>query len=196
MTTHSTTPLKEGVTTVMHSQHSTTPLALSDPKFTIIDEGIRISYPNSCILWIEEIHNPLLQDEYDKLSQEIAKKRNIEIVPEAINVYHGTTEKAAASICEYGFDPTYNKRNAYGIGSYFAKNASYSKDYAPPRSGDAISFMFVCKILLGNSGKYGSSHKINTATHDSSTDPSNSIYVTPYRYGAIPQYLVAFYKSV
>ncbi len=172
----------------------TTTIALSNPKFDIIDAGIRQSYPNSCILWIEEINNPMLNEEYIKQKSSIENTRGCEC-KEIHNVYHGTNEQSSAQIIQYGFDPIYNKRNAYGIGSYFAKHASYSKDYAPPASNE-ISYMFLCKILIGNPGKYGSGHAIKMDIHDSSSDATQTIFVTPYRYGAIPQYLVAFHKTV
>jgi flavin-dependent thymidylate synthase len=35
---------------------------MSDKRYDKIEEGIRKSYPNSCILWIEEIINPELED--------------------------------------------------------------------------------------------------------------------------------------
>lgn len=172
---------------------STNYISLSDKMYNQIDTGIRTSYPNSCILWIEEIHNEYLENEYNKQKDTITTLRSTEC-KEILNVYHGTNEQSSAQIIQHGFDPSYNKRSAYGLGSYFAKNASYSKDYAPPASNE-VSFMFICKILLGNQGKYGSGKAIDTTVHDSSTDAGQTIFVTPYKYGAIPQYLVAFHKN-
>lgn len=172
---------------------STNYIPLSNKVYNEIDAGIRSSYPNSCILWIEEIHNEYLENEYNKQKEAITSLRGTECM-ELTNVYHGTNEQSSAQIIQHGFDPSYNKRSAYGLGSYFAKNASYSKDYAPPASNE-VSFMFICKILLGNQGKYGSGRPIDIKIHDSSTDGIQNIFVTPYKYGAIPQYLVAFHKN-
>ena len=113
-----------------------------------------------------------------------------------LQLYHGTKEEAAVAIIQDGFDPERNFRAAYGKGTYFAKNASYSRDYAPPAS-DQVSFMLICSVLLGEVGLYGSMKPIDTKVHDNAVDnlKSPSIYVTPYPYGAIPRFIVAFHRN-
>jgi hypothetical protein len=167
---------------------------MSDKRYDHIEEGIRKSYPNSCILWIEEIINPELEENYQKQKAEIETKRGKPC--RELELYHGTKEEAANNIIREGFDPERNSRAAYGKGSYFAKNASYSRDYAPPAS-DQISFMLICSVLVGEIGIYGSMKPIDTSKYDNSADnPKNpSIYVSPYQYGAIPRFIVAFHRN-
>jgi poly [ADP-ribose] polymerase 10/14/15 len=167
---------------------------MSDKRYDKIDEGIRKSYPNSCILWIEEITNPELEEKYNITQLEIEKKRGKPC--SKIDLYHGTREEYASSIIKYGFNSYANNRSAYGKGSYFAKNASYSRDYAPPAS-DQISFMLICSVLIGEIGSYRSNSIIDTLKHDNSVDniKKPSIYVTPYDYGAVPRFLVAFHRN-
>lgn len=167
---------------------------MSDKRYDRIEEGIRKSYPNSCILWIEEISNPELEELYQKQKAEIEAKRGKPC--KEIELYHGTKEEAANNIIREGFDPERNSRAAYGKGTYFAKNASYSRDYAPPAS-DQISFMLICSVLVGEICIYGSMKPIDTSKHDNAADnPKNpSIYVTPYQYGAIPLFIVAFHRN-
>ncbi len=167
---------------------------MSDKRYDKIEEGIRKSYPNSCILWIEEIINPELEELYQKQKAEIEKKRGKPC--RELELYHGTREEYSNSIIKNGFDPLANTRSAYGKGSYFAKNASYSRDYAPPAS-DQVSFMLICSVLIGETSVYTASKPIDTVKHDNSVDnPKNpSIYVTPYQYGAIPRFIVAFHRN-
>jgi Poly(ADP-ribose) polymerase catalytic domain len=167
---------------------------MSDKRYNKIEEGIRKSYPNSCILWIEEITNTELEESFQKQKAEIEVKRGKPC--KEMELYHGTKEDATNNIIHEGFDPERNYRAAYGKGSYFAKNASYSRDYAPPAS-DQISFMLICSVLVSEIGIYGSNKTIDTSKHDNSVDnPKNpSIYVTPYQYGAIPRFIVAFHRN-
>jgi hypothetical protein len=167
---------------------------MSDKRYVKIEEGIRKSYPNSCILWIEEIINPELEDLYKKQKSEIEAKR--EKPCNELQLYHGTREEYANSIIKNGFDPLANSRSAYGKGSYFAVNASYSREYAPPAS-DEVSFMLICSVLIGEIEVYGHNKPIDTLRHDNSVDNSKSpsIYVTPYQYGAIPRFIVAFHRN-
>jgi hypothetical protein len=167
---------------------------MSDKRYDKIEEGIRKSYPNSCILWVEEIVNPNLEEKYQAQKAEIETKRGRPCTE--LELYHGTREEYANSIIRDGFDPLANTRSAYGKGSYFAKNASYSRDYAPPAS-DEVSFMLICSVLVGEFTVYGGNQDINTALHDNSVDSvkSPSIYVTPYSGGAIPRFIVAFHRN-
>ena len=167
---------------------------MSDKHYDKIEEDIRKSYPNSCILWIEEIINPELEENFQKQKAEIEAKRGKPC--KELELYHGTREEYSNSIIKNGFDPLANARSAYGKGSYFAKNASYSRDYAPPAS-DQVSFMLICSVLVGEIAVYGPSKLIDTSKHDNSVDNSKSpsIYVTPYQYGAIPRFIVAFHRN-
>ncbi len=167
---------------------------MSDKRYDAIEAGIRKSYPNSCILWIEEIVNPTLEEDYKKQKADIEAKRGKPC--KELQLYHGTREEYANSIIKNGFDPLANSRSAYGKGSYFAANASYSRDYAPPAS-DEVSFMLICSVLVGETVVYGPNKPIDTSKHDNSVDNTKSpyIYVTPYASGAIPRFIVAFHRN-
>jgi hypothetical protein len=168
-------------------------VCMSDKRYDRIVEGIRKSYPNSCVLWIEEVINPTLEELYQNQKKEIETKRKKAC--NELELYHGSREEFINTICKKGFDPSVNSRSAYGKGTYFAKNASYSRDYAPP-SSDQVSFMLISSVLIGEVSLYGSGRRIDTLKHDNSVDniTSPSIYVTPYIYGAIPRFIVAFHR--
>jgi hypothetical protein len=167
---------------------------MSDSRYNIIEEDIRKSYPDSCILWIEEIINPILEEKYQTQKAEIEAKRGRPC--NELQLYHGTKENYAQYIIREGFNPNLNYRAAYGKGSYFAKNASYSREYAPPAS-DQVSFMLICSVLIGEIGLYGALKPIDTNLHDNAVDNIKNpcIYVTPYSYGAIPRFIVAFHRN-
>jgi hypothetical protein len=165
---------------------------MSDKRYNEIEAGILKSYPNACILFMEEITNPKLEEAYQKQKLEIETKRGKAC--KELLLYHGTREVFAENIIKYGFDPTINSRSAYGKGSYFALNASYSREFAPPASDD-VSFMLLCNVLVGELMVYGANIPIDTEKHDNSVNRLNNpdIYVTPYAAGAIPKFLVAFH---
>lgn len=173
---------------------TTTYIEMSDPRYDEISARIRKSYVNSCILWIEEVHNETLLSAYEAQKRDLVERRGETKVTE-VSVYHGTVDSVARIIIRDGFDPSANRRSLYGKGVYFARDASYSKDYAPPNADDGISYLLICDMLLGCVKTYGTNKTIDTTVHDNSMDLSGKIYVTPYAHGAIPRYLVAFYKN-
>ncbi len=167
---------------------------LSDKRFDQIAEGIRKSYANSCILWIEEIENTELEKLYQEQKKEIENKRGKAC--QELLLYHGTCERAAELIIRDGFNPELNHRAVFGKGTYFAKDAIYCRSFSPPAK-DNISFMLICSVLVGEIGRYGNMVSVNTAVHDNAVDSLTkpTIYVTPYPYGAIPRYLLAFHRD-
>lgn len=167
---------------------------VSDKRYAHIEERIHTSYPDSCVLWIEEIINPGLEEKYQKQKLEIENKRGQPCLE--LELFHGTNEQALNRIVYNGFDPRANKISAYGKGTYFAKYASYSKNYANPAK-DEVSFMLICSVLVGNCCKGTLNMNIDTNTYDNSVDDikNSTIYVTPYSAGAIPRFVVAFYRN-
>ena len=184
MASASSTPIK-------HKKY----VEMSEPLYDEILAGIRKSYQHSCVLWIEDVKNDTLEEKFNELKEQLIEIRGNGVVHEKA-VYHGTNELAARTIVQDGFDPSANKRSLYGKGSYFARDAGYSKNYAPPSGRHDVSYLLICSMLTGTEGKYGKDEEVDTKVHDHSVDPTRTIFVTPYRYGAVPRYLVAFYKSV
>ena len=174
------------------SHHTVRYVEMSEPIYNTISKRIRESYPQSCICWIEENINDRLQTAYAERKFEIAKRGDMN----EYHLFHGTSETAVNSIASGGFDPSYNKTSAYGIGTYFAKNASYSFSYMKPNKSD-ISFMFYCDVLLGTSCRGSASLVIDTNKYDSAVDNlvTPTIVVSPYADGALPRYIIAFHKS-
>lgn len=169
---------------------------MSNPEYDMISGLIRKSYPNSCILFIDQVVNPELEEKYKEQLETLKEKRGEENVKEEL-LFHGTNYENIDSIAFYGFDPTKNISSSYGKGTYFAKNASYSREYMKSKDSRGISYMIVAKVIIGKCHRYGSAQPIDTNTYDNSIDHTKDprIYVTPYQYGAYPKYVVAFHKN-
>jgi hypothetical protein len=65
-------------------------------------------------------------------------------------VFHGTAETSIDGILAQGFVREYNNTSAYGKGTYFARDASYSTSttYSKPNARNE-QFMFYVQILVG-----------------------------------------------
>ena len=167
---------------------------MSDKQFDKISARIRESYPNACILWIDEIHNRNLEQEHEDLYQTIISKRGADKVTKQ-ELFHGTAESNIKSIATDGFQVSYSKIAAFGKGTYFSKYANYSINYSTDGK-DKICYMFLCSVITGEPSVYGNMQEINKELHDNSVDSikSPTMYITPYDYGGIPKYIIAFYK--
>lgn len=170
-------------------------MSMSDKRFEEISQHVRQSYPNSCILWVDEIDNASLRDSYQLRKEAMIAERGEAVVKE-LTLFHGTSERAALQIAKGGFDVSFSKIAAYGLGTYFASAASMSMYYTKDNK-EKICFMLMNKVLLGTTAQYGSNAQINTKIHDNSVNVTlnPTIVVSPYNDGALPQYMIAFYRS-
>ena len=165
--------------------YATRYVEMSEKLYDEIASRVRESYPNSCIVWIEEVLNKGLRNEYEKQRAGGPERQ----------LFHGTHEDAIDSIAAVGFDPSYNRVSAYGIGTYFARDAVYSFSYMRP-GREQISYMFLADVFVGKSAlgraNYTIPEGVDTAVNNLD---SPSIFVTPHRYGAYPKYIIAFHKN-
>jgi poly [ADP-ribose] polymerase 10/14/15 len=163
---------------------------MSEPIYDTISKRIQESFPTSCICWIEENQNKFLLEAYEN------RKKTMSLTNE-VQWFHGTKEDNIEKIAQTGFDPAFNKTSAYGKGTYFAKNASYSQGYMIPNK-DGISFMFLCDVLMGRIAPTSRAGlDIDTTRYDSAVDNIKipTIVVTPYSDSAYPRYIIAFHKN-
>lgn len=170
-------------------------VSLSSKLYDEIALKIRNSYPNACILYIDEVINPELYDSYMNKKNELITLRGDLSITEKL-LFHGTSHKNINSIAAVGFLTCKNKVAAFGHGSYFSTMASYSKNYSVSYTDD-ISYMFLCDVIIGKFGIYGDYATINTDIHDNSVNSVHNptIYVTPYDAGAYPKYLIAYHRN-
>ncbi len=170
-------------------------IPLSDPDYDMICKRILESYPKACIVYAERVLAPHLESPFQSLKESLEAKRGSEKISTSF-LFHGTSEKAIQPIIEGGFDPHFNTKSAYGIGTYFSPMASMSSTYTKEKSRDDLSYMFLAEVIIGNKTTAGNSQIIDTNNFDISmnslSDPT--IYCTPYKDGAIPRFVVGFYK--
>uniref|UniRef100_A0A3B3ZTE3 Poly (ADP-ribose) polymerase family, member 12a n=1 Tax=Periophthalmus magnuspinnatus TaxID=409849 RepID=A0A3B3ZTE3_9GOBI len=115
------------------------------------------------------------------------------------HLFHGTDKSLVEAICEQNFDWRMCgvHGTAYGKGSYFARDASYSHKFA---AGPRSKVMFVALVLVGDYTK-GQSQYVRppakgrgTALYDSCvdhvTDPS--IFVIFEKHQIYPEYIIKY----
>ena len=169
---------------------SRTPIYMTDKRFDEISAKVRLSYPNACILFIDEVNNFELNEAYNNRKQQIVEKRN-EVTE--MQLFHGTHADLIDKIAQEGFDPKKSVVAAFGPGTYFATTAKYSFHYMKSTDRSGISYMFLADVLIGKKVFYH--HGI--ADFDNYVDNLNtpSIIVSPYHDGAFPRYVIAFHKN-
>ena len=145
---------------------------MSDTRYTDIESLIRKSYPEACILYIDEIINPCLEARFQKRRTTMKGVKSM---------FHGTKESTINQIITNGFDPLFNVRAVHGPGVYFAENAMYSSAYMFSSKPGDPTFMFLADVLVGETGK------------DNYHGPE--IMTTVHADGAFPRFLIAFHKG-
>ncbi|ELT89969.1 hypothetical protein CAPTEDRAFT_134960, partial [Capitella teleta] len=120
-------------------------------------------------------------------------------------LWHGTSHDTVNNICAQGFNRRYCGKNgtAYGAGSYFAVNASYSmsSSYSPP-GPSRLRYIFQARVVTGLSTQGYSGLRDPPAKHPSRShilfdsvcdNPDNpSIFVVFSDSAAYPEYIVVF----
>lgn len=165
----------------------TSPISLSSATYDDLLGQLRLSYPNVCVLFIDQINNTKIINSYINFND-----NHMDLHEEY--GWHGTKYENIVQIIEKGFEPGHNKRSAYGKGTYLAKNASYSKDYAPDDVTD-VSYLLYCKFAYKALIQGSCAKQIYPANAAVNNLKSPSIYVVPSANAVLPLYLVAFYKN-
>jgi len=121
-----------------------------------------------------------------------------------VELFHGTDRSSIENIANNGFLTRYSKVNAYGIGTYFARDYSYSRNYSINKSKIHGSQLFnsydtfiVAKVILGIPTITHSGKKTDISCFDYSCDnlKNPSIYSIPYDDAAYPEYAITFYSQ-
>ncbi|XP_007942118.1 protein mono-ADP-ribosyltransferase PARP14 [Orycteropus afer afer] len=152
---------------------------------------------------IERVQNPDLWNCYQ------AKKKSMDAKNSQTNneklLFHGTDAHSLPHVNQNGFNRSYAGKNAtaYGKGTYFAVNASYSASdiYSKPDSSGK-KYMYFVRVLTG---VYTRGHNTlivppsknpqdPTDLYDTVTDNTQNptIFVVFYDYQAYPEYLITF----
>lgn len=165
------------------------PIFMDNPDYDRLVKIVYASYPNACILMLDRIVNPELQARYEAARAAMGADANEK------QVYHGSRSGAIAAIAQEGFKAQLNRTSAYGLGSYFARDFAYSRNYSNT-DANGVSNMFFCNILAGKVCQSDPNQAI-PAAFDTGVDNVKrpSIYVVRDDAKALPVYLVRFHKT-
>lgn len=176
------------------------PLSKSAKEHNMIEKLFKRTMPQGKITSIQRIQNPSLWKVFQWQKDQMKERNGGKPVNQQY-LFHGTDESLIGAICEQNFDWRMCgvHGTAYGKGSYFARDASYSDRYARVR-GTPNKIMFVALVLVGEYTKGSSSYvrpppKGGSSTFydscvDSVSDPS--IYVIFEKQQIYPEYLINY----
>ena len=123
------------------------PVNSSSTEFSKVLSLMQRTMPNIRITKLERIQNEWLWTRYSQ-HRELIKKKNQGTAQE-LDLFHGTRSNPPDCIYtgEEGFDMRFSAKGMWGMGNYFAVNASYSHGYAYSTGG--ARQMFLVKVLVG-----------------------------------------------
>jgi hypothetical protein len=179
------------------------------PDFIRIENRMKESMNNVKIYAIERIQNLRLWNHYafrrQTLQQELSNKPNLQIEME---LFHGTRNTIPHEIYdgEYGFDSTFCSSGLWGLGTYFASNASYSCENYSYKLPDGRRQVFLAQVLTGDVFDYKDQNepllrrppkkdeKVSHARYNSVSGNTGStkVYVIYENRLAYPTYLITF----
>ncbi|NXG49216.1 PAR12 polymerase, partial [Psilopogon haemacephalus] len=149
---------------------------------------------------LQRIQNPALWQVFQWQKEQMKKLNKRKCVDERL-LFHGTNPSHIPAICEQNFDWRIcgTHGTAYGKGSYFARDASYSHEYCSSRSGRYN--MFVVHVLVGDfvQGKpeylrppprATNSNRLYDSCVNDLTDPS--IFVIFEKHQIYPAYILEY----
>ncbi|XP_041355403.1 protein mono-ADP-ribosyltransferase PARP15-like [Gigantopelta aegis] len=152
---------------------------------------------------IERVQNKTLRDQYSIMKRDFQEK-NRRLQNER-TLWHGTSSESTNSINTCGFNRSFCGKNAtaYGNGTYFATNSSYSADdtYSPPDS-EGYKYVYQALVLTGDftEGRFGirvppqkpysSSHIRFDSVVDRKQNPNMFVIFSDTQ--AYPEYLITF----
>ncbi|EEU04115.1 poly polymerase, catalytic region domain-containing protein [Dictyostelium discoideum AX4] len=170
-------------------------------EYIIVSERFNETMSNSFeIIKIERIQNKSLWRNFDESRKRLNEKyqvSNLDFLESTL--FHGTRANDPKLIfsSKVGFDIGKSSFGNYGIGLYFALNASYSNNYSfeeSPTSG--CKQMFLCRVLLGNSAPPTQKELKNDSTQDSIKGPGGEMFILKSNHTAYPDYLISYRQKV
>ena len=141
-------------------------LVLIDPhsrEYREIEGLFRSTMPSSCIKKIERVQNVFLWRRFRD-----CRRRMEEHLPSAgeKKLFHGTRQTNPKDIYggDAGFDLRHSGTGMWGVGSYFAVNASYSSGYSYQKrvlgQSNPLCQMLVAKVLTGACIRLPADHQL------------------------------------
>ncbi|KAL4007007.1 complexin-3/4 [Sarotherodon galilaeus] len=179
-------------------------LESSSAEYRTVKEAFKRTVAKT-VMKIERLQNIHLRRTYEAQKKHISDQNAGEGGAGEKLLYHGTTQENCDSIVKSGFNRSFAGQNAtvYGLGTYFAVNASYSAQptYSKP-AADGSQLMFVARVLTGIYTQGQATMKVPPPRnpqqphdrYDSVVDTINnpSMYIVFHDNQAYPDYLITF----
>uniref|UniRef100_A0A8D0D2S7 Poly [ADP-ribose] polymerase n=1 Tax=Sander lucioperca TaxID=283035 RepID=A0A8D0D2S7_SANLU len=176
----------------------------SSAEYRTVKEAFKRTVQKT-VLKIERVQNVHLRRAYEGQKKQLSDKNNQLGGASEKLLYHGTTHDNCDSIMKTGFNRRFSGQNAtaYGHGTYFAVNASYSANptYSKP-AADGSALIFVALVLtgiytLGQSDMRVPPPRSDQQPHDRFDSVVDKIdnpnmYVVFHDNQAYPDYLITF----
>ncbi|XP_061826105.1 protein mono-ADP-ribosyltransferase PARP12 isoform X1 [Nerophis lumbriciformis] len=169
-------------------------------EYQRIEKLFKATMSKSTIKSIRRVQNPFLWTAFQCQKEQMKKRNGGNPVSEKY-LFHGTDGTLIESICEQNFDWRICgvHGTAFGRGSYFAEDASYSNRYAKTKSG-VDRCMFAARVLVGDYTQGRQTHvrpptKGNTTTlYDSCVDneANPKIFVIFEKPQIYPEYIIDY----
>lgn len=151
------------------------------------------SYPNSCVLWIDEISNKKLYATYMQQKETLTK---IYGKVSEFSLFHGTKYDCVDAIADEGFKAKMNITSVYGNGTYFATTSSQASLYM--RTLTDVCYMFLSDVLVGTKSytkmKTGAPGEV-LVDKMKDTCIFACIFVVPEDSSTYPRYIIAFHRT-
>ena len=180
----------------------------NNPSFTRIENRMKETLPNVKIEKIERIQNLRLWSHYAnrrrEMKNDLSDTPNLQIEKE---LFHGTRTALPTEVYDgdCGFDMRFSTSGMWGIGSYFAQNASYSCSGYAHTLPNGKRQVFLAQILTGDvhncpsnsnlrmppkkNKSSGSSLRYNSV---SGVTGGSQVYIVYENRVAYPTYLITF----
>ena len=172
-------------------------LSVGSKEFDEVCALISQSHPDECVICVYSIQNPAFEERFEKFREILTNKRSKP--PTQLRAFHGCSLESAQNIASKGFQRSFNRVSAYGVGTYFSGFYNVSRQYSVSKrtQPDAYHALIVADVLLGKLGRQSASGQINTELMDASVDnPTHpKIIALPYDDAALPRYLVQFHRD-
>ncbi|NXF09401.1 PAR12 polymerase, partial [Smithornis capensis] len=169
-------------------------------EYKTIKELFHQTMKNYSILKLQRIQNPSLWKVFQWQKEKMKRENGGKEVQEKL-LFHGTSISYMEAICTRNFDWRLCGSNGtdYGMGIYFARDASYSHAYCS--SVENINMMFVARVLVGDFIK-GNAAYVRPPTksvnglwfYDSCVDNelNPSVFVVFEKHQIYPEYIIEY----
>ncbi|XP_062989431.1 protein mono-ADP-ribosyltransferase PARP12-like [Elgaria multicarinata webbii] len=180
--------------------HALITLLPASNEYRKVQVSFQRTMPKATIMVIQRIQNLALWEVYQWQKEQMKKANEGKDVDER-PLFHGTSQNHVDAICQQNFDWRICgvHGTAYGKGSYFARDASYSDNYS--RSDSDLKIMFLAKVLVGEFTNGVSSYlrppakdSQNTVFYNSCVNSLHnpSIFVIFEKHQIYPEYLIKY----